>query len=59
MLNVGGKVFHVNTDTLSGIGFFNPLVEGGFPWETGEDGHLFVDRDGDLFGIILQAHRTM
>ncbi len=46
MLNVGGKVFHVNTDTLNGIAFFNPLVEGRFPWEIGEDGHVFIDRDG-------------
>ena len=58
-LNVGGKVFHVTTETLSGMSFFAPLVEGRFPWSLNEDGELFIDRDGGLFEVILQAHRSM
>ena len=58
-LNVGGTVFHVATDTLAGMSYFDPLRQGRFPWETSEDGTLFIDRDGELFGVILQALRTM
>ena len=59
-LNVGGTVFHVATGTLAGMSYFDPLRQGRFPWETSEDGGThFIDRDGELFGVILQALRTM
>ena len=58
-LNVGGTDFHVATDTLAGMSYFDPLRQGRFPWETSEDCTLFIDRDGELFGVILQALRTM
>ena len=58
-LNVGGTVFHVAIGTLAGLSYFDPLRQGRFPWEMGEDGALFIDRDGELFGTILQAVRTM
>ena len=57
-LDVGGKHFHVAASTLVGMAFFEPLVKGRFEWDVGESGHFFIDRDGDLFGTILQAHRT-
>ena len=58
-LNVGGKIHHVNMDTLAGLRFFEPMLEGRFSWSTDEAGHVFIDRDGEIFSIILQAHRTM
>ena len=57
-LNVGGKCFHVASETLAGMSFFEPLLEGRFTAATNEDGH-FIDRCGELFAIILQSHRTM
>lgn len=57
-LNVGGKCFHVAPETLAGMSFFEPLLEGKFAAATSESGH-FIDRCGELFAIILQAHRTM
>ena len=57
-LDVGGKCFHVASETLAGMSFFEPLLEGKFAAATSESGH-FIDRCGELFAIILQAHRTM
>ena len=56
-LNVGGKVFHGSTRTLAGIDVFDPLLDGRFPWDAGEDGHVFIDRDGDLLGIKQNTPR--
>ena len=47
MLDVGGKPFHVAATTLAGMAFFEPLVQGRFPWEVDNTGHMFIDRDGD------------
>ncbi len=59
-LNVGGKRFEVASETLAGMPFFEPMLQGRFPIARDEDGHdVFIDRCGDLFSILLQAHRTM
>ena len=59
-LNVGGKRFEVASETLAGMPFFEPMLQGRFPIAKDEDGHaVFIDRCGDLFSILLQAHRTM
>ena len=56
-LNVGGTVFHVAIDTLAGMSYFDPLRQGRFPWEMGEDGALFIDRDGGCDSWSTFLHR--
>ena len=55
ILNVGGRKFEVGTTTLSKILYFEPLLSGRFP--IGVDG-VFIDRDPELFAVVLQAVRV-
>ena len=60
-LNVGGRKFETTGDTLSSVrvSFFEPLLEGRIPYATDEDGYIFIDRDGNMFELILQWLRCM
>ena len=57
-LNVGGKLFQTTRDTLSGSVFFTSLLDHALEGDHDQDGTVFVDRDGDLFGEILNSLRT-
>ena len=59
-LNVGGSSFHTSSSTLEWIPntFFTTLLNGKLPSEKDENGAYFIDRDPDLFKIILQYLRT-
>ena len=61
-LNVGGKVYVSTRSTLENAPFFDGLfraVSSGATTTTkDEDGRFFVDRDSELFPIILQFLRS-
>ena len=57
MLNVGGRPFIVGKSTLAKIRWFEPLLEGRMSSGSDSSGAFFIDRDPDLFSIILQAAR--
>ena len=58
-LNVGGRFFDTTRETLSSCPFFEHcLAERGCQMAEDDDGRIFLDRDGDLFRILLQAIRT-
>ena len=58
-LNVGGRYFDTTRETLSSCPFFEHcLAERGCQMAEDDDGRIFLDRDGDLFRILLQAIRT-
>jgi len=52
-LNVGGRIFETTKDTLVYYDYFNSMLSGKYPIEYGEDGSIFIDRDGDLFYYVL------
>lgn len=58
-LNVGGRVFCANKDTLlrwEGT-YFHGLLCGDF-WNPDTDGTFFIDRDPDMFDHIIWSFRT-
>ncbi|TGZ47686.1 hypothetical protein CRM22_011033 [Opisthorchis felineus] len=59
-LNVGGRKFSTSRNTLlwSGDSFFSVLLGGRIPSCKDEDGAYFIDRDPDLFAVILNYLRT-
>jgi hypothetical protein len=63
-LNVGGEYFQTTIDTLTKtnektISYFQSLFSQQWESETDpKDGNIFIDRDGILFGYILQYFRT-
>ena len=57
-LNVGGKLFHTSRETLSRSGFFTSLLDFAGGDSEDADGHIFVDRSGRLFGVLLESWRT-
>lgn len=59
-LNVGGRKFSTSRNTLlwSGNSFFSILLSGRLPSFKDEQGSFFIDRDPDLFGVILNYLRT-
>lgn len=59
-LNVGGRRFTTSKQTLTWIpeSFFVSLLSGRVPSLKDETGAFFIDRDPDLFQIILQFLRT-
>ncbi len=59
-LNVGGIFYTTSKSTLSKYpgSMLESLVSGRFPLKPMEDGSYFIDRDGRLFGILLNALRT-
>ena len=52
-LNVGGRLFQMTRQTLEGIPFFAPLVDGRMPFAVDEKGCAFVDRSGKRRFIML------
>ena len=56
LLSVSGRKFEVGTTTLRKMQWFEPLLAGRLPLPLDEA--LFIDRDPDLFSIILQAVRS-
>ena len=59
-LNVGGRRFTTSKQTLTWIpeSFFVSLLSGRIPSTRDEVGAIFIDRDPDLFEIILHFMRT-
>jgi hypothetical protein len=58
-LDVGGRRFHTSMSVLrSKPGtFFGAMFSGLYDIERSEDGSIFVDRDGELFGHVLEYLR--
>ncbi len=56
-LNIGGRRFETTCQTLAGLPYFEPLIEGRFAHAKDENGYVFVDRSGDLFAVLLQFLR--
>ncbi|CAJ0957186.1 unnamed protein product, partial [Mesorhabditis belari] len=59
-LNVGGRRFSTSRGTLTWIpdSFFTSLVSGRIPTVKDELGAIFIDRDPDVFRVILNYLRT-
>ena len=57
-LNVGGSKFDTGESTLIGCEYFASMFQSGFGHSTDDDQRIFIDRDGDLFGVILASLRT-
>ena len=55
-LNVGGRKFHVSTQTLDLFGYMRTRLNDGLPLELDDEGHVFVDRDLSIFEVLL-AHQ--
>jgi hypothetical protein len=58
-LNVGGKRFETSVQTLRRIShtFFDAYFSGRYAQDVCEDGSIFVDRDGEHFGYVLEYMR--
>lgn len=59
-LNVGGKKFTTSLNTLLSVkdSFFSALVSDRISSTKDDSGAYFIDRDPDLFAIILNFLRT-
>ncbi|CAD6199724.1 unnamed protein product [Caenorhabditis auriculariae] len=59
-LNVGGQRFATSSNTLSWIPdtFFTSLLSGRLPTVRDEAGAIFIDRDPEIFRVILNYLRT-
>ncbi|CAH8287543.1 unnamed protein product, partial [Schistosoma turkestanicum] len=59
-LNVGGRKFSTSRNTLlwNKNSFFSILLDGALPTMRDESGAIFIDRDPDMFSIILNYLRT-
>uniref|UniRef100_A0A915ICI4 BTB domain-containing protein n=1 Tax=Romanomermis culicivorax TaxID=13658 RepID=A0A915ICI4_ROMCU len=59
-LNVGGTKFTTSKSTLTWIpdSFFTSLLSGRIPTLLDDNGSIFIDRDPNIFGIILNYLRT-
>ncbi|EYC02426.1 hypothetical protein Y032_0100g3294 [Ancylostoma ceylanicum] len=59
-LNVGGHRFATSSHTLTWIpdSFFTSLLSGRIPTVRDDSGAIFIDRDPDVFRIILNYLRT-
>ena len=56
-LNVGGKHFDSSPDTLIQAQYFEPYLRGRLQHSADPRGRLFVDRDPELFAVLLQFLR--
>uniref|UniRef100_A0A3Q0KUL7 BTB domain-containing protein n=2 Tax=Schistosoma mansoni TaxID=6183 RepID=A0A3Q0KUL7_SCHMA len=59
-LNVGGRKFSTSRNTLlwNKNSFFSILLDGALPTLRDESGAIFIDRDPDMFSVILNYLRT-
>lgn len=59
-LNVGGRIFATSCNTLSWIpdSFFTSLLSGRMNSVRDASGAIFIDRDPDVFRVILNYLRT-
>ncbi len=59
-LSVGGRVFQTTLDTLTKYpdSMLKTMFSGDFDAHKDERGRPFVDRDGDLFAVVLNALRN-
>ena len=57
-LDVGGKIFQTSRETLSASGFFASLLDFDGDGDLDKEGNIFVDRDPELFQVILNCLRT-
>ncbi|XP_063628027.1 BTB/POZ domain-containing protein KCTD3 [Cydia splendana] len=59
-LNVGGTKFATSWHTLTWVSdtFFTALLSGRIPTVRDDTGAIFIDRDPNLFGLILNFLRT-
>jgi len=59
-LNVGGTKFTTTSNTLVALKgtFLEVMFSGRFTIETDEEGHVFIDRSGVMFGIVLEYLRN-
>lgn len=59
-LNVGGTRYETTVATLAKYedSYFGALFSGRFELKTEDDGAIFLDRNGGLFGMILEFLRT-
>ncbi|CAH8834760.1 unnamed protein product [Trichobilharzia szidati] len=59
-LNVGGRKFSTSRNTLlwNKNSFFSILLDGALPTMKDESGAIFIDRDPDMFSVILNYLRT-
>jgi N-acetylneuraminic acid mutarotase len=58
-LNIGGRRFHTSVQTLRRVPntFFDAYFSGRYAQDVCEDGSIFVDRDGEHFGHVLEYMR--
>ena len=56
-LNVGGTLFETTAETLTPE-YFDSVISGRIGHAVDGSGAFFIDRDGDLFAILLQWLRT-
>ena len=57
-LNVGGVYYETTRETLSKASYWRAYIEGMIGHATDQDGRLFLDRDGKLFGYLLNFMRS-
>ena len=57
-LNIGGVHYETTRETLSKASYWHAYLEGMIGHTTDQDGRLFLDRDGNLFGYLLNFMRS-
>ena len=59
-LEVGGRRFVTSVQTLRRVKgtYFDAYFSGRYAMELAEDGSVFIDRDGEAFGHLLEYLRT-
>jgi hypothetical protein len=60
-LNIGGYHFHTSVQALRRIPhtFFDAYFSGRYAQDVCRDGSIFVDRDGEYFGHVLEYMRDV
>jgi hypothetical protein len=58
-LNIGGYCFHTSVQALRRVPntFFDASFSGRYAQDVCDDGSIFVDRDGEHFGHVLEYMR--
>ena len=58
-LNVGGRIFDVNMETINAFQYLQARLSENFRSPVGETCELFVDRCPELFQVLLQSVRSL